>query len=207
MVQKHDFIQINYTGKLISGEIFDTTDEKIAKENKIHNSKMTYKPITICVGERQVIKGLDDQIIGKEVGKTYTFKVESKDAFGKKDAKLVKLVPSNIFKSQNIKPFVGLEIQIDGEYGVIRSINGGRTLVDFNHPLSGKDVEYDIEIIKKVDDVKEQIKSLLSLTLGIEPNIKVEGDEATIEQIPEAFREVLTIKILEVTSVKKVNYI
>lgn len=209
MVKQHDFIEINYTGKIKgTNQIFDTTNEQTAKESGILNSKMTYHPITICVGERQLIKGLDEQIVGKEVGKTHSFEVESKDAFGKKDPKLIKLIPTNIFKTQNIKPFVGLEVNIDGEYGVVRSINGGRTLVDFNHPLSGKDVLYEVEIIKKVDDVQAQVDSLLSLTLNIDkPKTSITDDELVIEnKIPEPIQSVVTKKIQEVTKINKVIY-
>lgn len=210
MIKKHDFIQVNYTGKIKdTGDVFDTTDEKIAKDAKIHNSKMDYKPITICVGERQIIKGLDDQVEGKEVGKTYTFSIKAEDAFGKKDAKMIKLVPTNIFKKQGIKPFVGLEINIDNQYGVIRSVNGGRTLVDFNHPLSSKEVEYEVEIINKIEDAKEQVDSLLSLTLNLhKPKTKIEGEELMIEdKIPEQIQELITMKIKEVTpAIKKVTY-
>ncbi|PLW80105.1 peptidylprolyl isomerase [Candidatus Woesearchaeota archaeon] len=210
MVKTHDFIEVNYTGKIKDNEaVFDTTDEKIAKDSGIYNPKMGYKSVIICVGERQLIKGLDDQIIGKEVSKKYSFEVEAKDAFGKKDAKLIKLVPTNIFKQQNINHFVGLEVQIDGQYGIIRSINGGRTLVDFNHPLASKDVSYDIEIIRKVDDAKEQLDSLLELTLNLgKAETELKEDEAVIKsKIPEPFQEVITKKILEVVpKIKKVSY-
>jgi peptidylprolyl isomerase/FKBP-type peptidyl-prolyl cis-trans isomerase SlyD len=210
MVKKHDFIQINYTGKIKeTGQVFDTTNDAIAKESNIHNPKMKYEPTIICVGERQIIKGLDEQIIGKEVGKTYTFEVESKDAFGKKDAKLIKLIPTNIFKKQKINPFVGLEVNIDGQYGVVRSINGGRTLIDFNHPLAGKDIEYEVEIIKKIDDAKEKIDSLITLTLNIEkPKTKVENDELVVEEkIPIEIQPLITKKIQEmIPSIGKVSY-
>ena len=210
MVKEHDFIQINYTGKIKdTDKIFDTTNKKVAEESNIFNSKMKYDPVTICVGERQIIKGLDDQIVGKEIGKNYVFEIRSEDAFGKKDAKLIKLVPTNIFKKQQINPFVGLEVNIDGRYGIIRNINGGRTLIDYNHPLSSKDITYDIELIKKVEDIKEQVDSLLSLTLNIDnPKTKIENDELTIEEkIPVEIQPLISQKITQVISkIKKVNY-
>ncbi|OVE75084.1 hypothetical protein BVX95_00285 [archaeon D22] len=208
-MKKHDFIQVEYTGKLEDGTIFDTTNEEVAKKSQVHNQKMSYGPITICVGERQIVKGLDDGLVDKEVGKDYTFEIEAENAFGKKDAKLIKLVPTSAFKEQKIQPFVGLEINLDGQYGLIRSVNGGRTLVDFNHPLSGKKVIYEVKTVKKVEDAKEKVDSMLSLTLNISsPKTEVKGDELKInEEIPEPFREVLTGKITEVVKdIKKVSY-
>ena len=49
-VKEHDFVKVNYTGKLADGTVFDTTEEKIAKENKLFSPKMNYSPATVCVG-------------------------------------------------------------------------------------------------------------------------------------------------------------
>ena len=72
-IKKGDFIEIEYTGRLKEeGFVFDTTDEKIAKEHDLYNSKAAYGPLTICVGEHHVIHGLDEALIGKEKG-SYEF--------------------------------------------------------------------------------------------------------------------------------------
>ncbi len=60
-VKIKDFIEIEYTGKLKAEDIiFDTTDEKLAKENNIHQENSNYGPTIICLGENQILKGLDD---------------------------------------------------------------------------------------------------------------------------------------------------
>ena len=63
----HDFVEINYTGK-INETIFDTTDSKLG-ENLDKNKK--YAPVTVCIGEEQVIKGVDKSLIGKKPGDSY----------------------------------------------------------------------------------------------------------------------------------------
>ena len=63
MIQKNDFIEIEYTGKTKDeGIIFDTTDEKLAKEQGFLQENAAYGPVIICVGQNQVISGLDNGI-------------------------------------------------------------------------------------------------------------------------------------------------
>ena len=73
-VKKHDFVEIEYTGRIKEdGTIFDTTEEKVAKENGVYNKNADYSPAVICVGENNILKNLEEQMIGKETGKEYAF--------------------------------------------------------------------------------------------------------------------------------------
>jgi len=201
MLQKNDFIEVSYTGK--EGDfIFDTTEEGVAKEAGIHNPKAQYKPITICIGQGQILPGIDEELVGKEVGKEYTFNVPAEKAFGKKDAKLVQLVPTNKFKQAKITPQPGLQVDIDGQRGIIKTVSGGRTLVDFNHPLSGKDVEYNLKIVSKIDDVEKKVSSVVSAMLQM-PAAKatVKDGKATVEVPFDIVKEVADMfgkKVMEV---------
>src|SRR3989344_1222392 len=143
IIKKNDFVEIEYTGRLKeSNAVFDTTQEKVAKENDLYDKNADYSPLIICVGENHILRGLEEQMIGKETGKEYAFEVSSDNAFGRKDPKLIQLVPTNKFRQQNIQPFPGLQLNIDGVFGVVKTVSGGRCLVDFNHPLAGKDLVY-----------------------------------------------------------------
>ena len=202
MVKEKDFIELEYTGKLKEDNvIFDTTDEKIAKENDLFDENAEYKPIVICVGEGQIIKGLETAIIGKETNKPYTIEVSPEDAYGKKNAKLIQLISTSKFLKQKIQPMPGLQVNIDGTVGVIKTVSGGRTLVDFNHPLAGKDLIYDIKVNKIITDDKEKIESILKVNLGMKDvNVKVENKKATIstkQEIPKEIHEELKKKIKE----------
>jgi FKBP-type peptidyl-prolyl cis-trans isomerase 2 len=168
MIQKNDFVEIEYTGKTTDeGFIFDTTNEKIAKENRISEEHAIYGPIVICVGQNQILAGLDKNIPGKEVGVDYEIELSSEDAFGKKSAKLIQLIPARKFREQEVIPQPGLTVNIDGMNGIIKTASGGRILVDFNHPLSGKSVKYNLKVLRKVEDDKEKLIGFLKLTLGI----------------------------------------
>jgi len=211
-LKKGDFVEIEYTGTIKTENIiFDTTDETKAKELKIHNPNMNYGPITICIGEHQVIKGIDDQLIGKETEKSYKLEIKPEDGFGKKNAKLLKIVPISLFRKQNITPIVGLQVTIDGVLGTVRSVTGGRVVLDFNHPLSGRDLVYDIKVHNIVRDKKRQLESYLKLTLGLkEIEISIVNDEARIilpSELPGKEKDNLTKKLTELVKLNKIEFL
>jgi len=180
LIKKLDFIEIEYTGRTKDEDmIFDTTDEKIAKENDIFNPKMKYGSMIICVSEGQVINGLDKQLEGKEVGKDYIIEVQAEDAFGKKDAKNFHLINTSKFKKQNITPMPGMQVNVDDMMGTVKTVSGGRTMVDFNHPLASKVIIYNVKIIKLITDDKVKAQNYLSIMFG-EKNIDVDINEDTL---------------------------
>lgn len=193
-VKKHDFVEIDYTGTIREdGSIFDTTEEKVAREKEAYDKNSRYHPAVICVGENYILKSLEDQMVGKEAGKGYKFEIDAEKAFGKKDLKLVQMIPLNKFRKQNIQPVPGLQLNIDGVFGVIKTVSGGRVLVDFNHPLAGKNIVYDVKIRRIVDDAKEKIKALLDVHLHAhDAEVSVNGENAGIRlrhDIPNEVRE------------------
>ncbi|MBR9676477.1 peptidylprolyl isomerase [Candidatus Woesearchaeota archaeon] len=209
-IKKGDFIELNYTGRTSDdGLVFDTTSQEVAKTSEAPTKRTTYEPIIVCVGEKQLIKGVDDSLIGKTLGKTYTIKLSAEEAFGKKDGKLLQLVSTSTFTKNQIKPFIGLEVNVDNMYGVIKSVTGGRTMVDFNHPLSGKDVEYEVTLLKKVVDDKQKIVSLITSLLNTpNPDVEVKEEKAIIKtEIPTPAKEFLEKKIKElIPKIKSVSF-
>lgn len=209
-LKKGDFIQIDYVGRIKeTNQIFDLTDEELAKKENIYQKNTTYKPIIICLGEGDVVKGIDEELTDKEVGKSYTIEIPPEKGFGKKDAKLMKLVNTNIFIKQNINPVPGLQVNIDNMIGIIRTVTGGRTLVDFNHPLAGRDLIYEVKILKKITDNEEKLRGILSFHLAINnPDIKIENGTAMINNdIPDVFKKQLEEKIKRlIPSIKKIEY-
>ena len=208
--KKNDFVTLHYTGKITdTGQIFDTTSKETAEKEGIYNSKMSYNAVTICVGQNQILPGIDESIISKNEGDQFNVNVESDKAFGKKSSKLIKLIPSNIFKKQNIRPFVGLEVQIDNTPGIVRTLSGGRIMVDFNHPLAGKDLEYEIKLEKEVTDPETKLVSYLMLTFGIkDPKVTFKDGKAEVglgslpEQITKPLIEKITTLIPEIKTIE-----
>lgn len=210
-INEKDFIEIEYVGKLKeNGSIFDTTDEKVAKNSDIYNPDMTYGPVVICVGEGHVIKGLDTFLVGKDTGE-YKVEIKPEDGFGKKNPKLLKLMPTSIFLKQQINPMPGLQVTLDGIMGTIRSVTGGRTLVDFNHPLSGRMLLYEVKVIRNVDDDREKLYSFMSLQFG-KKHLEVDLNEgkATVKvriEVPKKMKDVLGEKARElIPSIKEISF-
>ena len=161
-----DFVELEYTGRLKEdGSVFDTTSKDIAVKSGIFNEKSAYGPVIITLGGKHLLQGLDKALEGKEMGKAYTMELEPENAFGKKDAKLLKLIATAKFKKQGINPMPGLRITIDGLMGTVKTVTGGRTIVDFNHPLSGRVVVYEVKVLRTITDVNEKLSALLKLEL------------------------------------------
>jgi FKBP-type peptidyl-prolyl cis-trans isomerase 2 len=208
-IKKNDYIEVTYTGK-IKGEdtVFDTTDADVAKKSNFYDAKVTYKPVVVCIGKHHLIKGLDEQIVGKTMGK-YTFQVKDVDGFGKKDPKLLKLMPISLFNKEQVKPFPGLEVNIDDNLGIVKNVSGGRVIVDFNHPLASKDLEYDIEIIRIVDSTEEKIKAYLDIIRFPYLDISIEGDTAKITtpiDVPDQIQTGLIQDLTETTGIKTIEF-
>lgn len=207
-IKKGDFIEVEYTGKTAEEQIFDTTIESVAKEAGL-NPKAAYKPAIICIGEGQLLKGLDDFLEGKELGK-HSITLSPEKAFGKKDIKLMKLIPASKFKEARIQPHVGMEVNVDNHYGVVRSISGGRITVDFNHPLASKELTYDVEVKRLVEKPEEQVTSLLD-NMGIHYHgVSMEGAKHVVIKVhdafPEQFVQSLNQIITKLTKIETISY-
>ena len=181
LLQKGDFIELEYIGTLDTGEVFDTTNEAAAKKADIHRNKMMYGAVGVCIGEGQVLKGLDEALEGKETNREYTITLAAEKAFGKKQAKLVQMVPMSKFKQQNVQPMPGLQLNIDNMLATIKNVSGRRVLVDFNHPLSGHEVTYAVKIGKKLEKPEEKVKALAELHFSRKDiGVAVKGETAEL---------------------------
>jgi len=155
-LKKKDFIEIEFTGRTKDENIFDSN----IKEN-IENpeQKKNAKPFIYSLDENMFLKGIDEYLIGKEIGK-YKIELNAEKAFGKRDPKLIQRMPIKVFHAQQLNPVPGIMFNFDGKIARVLTVSGGRVMVDFNNPLAGKEVVYEINILKKVDDQKEQINAL-----------------------------------------------
>ena len=209
MLRKGDFIELDYTARIKEDKVvFDTTIEQVARDANIHTTKFKYKPVIICIGEKHLIKGLDDALIGKKPGK-YTIEVKAENAFGKKTPQLLKLIPLSLFTKDNIKPFVGLEVNVDGLLGVVRSASSGRVIVDFNHPLAGHDLIYDVEVKRIITDPLEKTRALLELMNLKFEDIDITDNTAVITtntKLPESAAKDLSDNIKKLVKLRSVEF-
>ncbi|MBI5391491.1 FKBP-type peptidyl-prolyl cis-trans isomerase [Candidatus Woesearchaeota archaeon] len=184
VVKKGDFIEMEYTGRIKdSGKVFDVTNEEVAKKEGLYTDHAVFGPRIVCLGESQLIQGLDKSLIGREIGKSYVLEINPEEAFGRKDPGLLKVIQTSILLKQNINPFPGLQINASGMLGAIRSVTAGRTTVDFNHPLAGRVLMYEVILKRKLEDMQEQVEGLIRNSLDVrktEYNLKKEDKRFTI---------------------------
>lgn len=209
-MKQNDFVEIDFTGKLVNGAVFDTTKSDVAKTAKL-NPKGTYTPIKMCVGKGHVLPGIDQALLENDNG-TFTITLQPEQAFGKKNVKLVRLIPLAEFQEHNVNPVPGMTVDFDGRPGIIMRRAGGRVMVNFNHPLAGKVVEYEVTINRKIDDVKEQIEVMLEHAmkpLPIKPEVTVTKDSADIVlpfELPENMTEGLSKMVQDVVKIKSLTF-
>lgn len=159
-IKKNDFIEIEFTGKIKdSGEIFDTNIKEDAKKANFELKEENLKPIVIVIGQGMLVKGLDEKLEGKEIG-NHIIELNSDEAFGKRNPSLVRMLPLKLFIEQKIYPQKGMQLTLDGMLVRIISVTGGRVLADFNNPLAGKSVVYEVKILRKIEIQEEKINSL-----------------------------------------------
>jgi FKBP-type peptidyl-prolyl cis-trans isomerase 2 len=175
--QKKDFIEVEFTGKIKEGEIFDSN---IKKDLEKLNPDKNPKPFIFSLGEGMFLKGIDDFLIGKDVG-NYTLELSPENAFGPRVPEFVQMVPIKVFRDQNLNPAIGSVFNFDGRIAKVLSVSGGRVMVDFNNPLAGKNVVYEIHVLRKVDDLNEKIKAFLNFLFRRDFKFAVEGNKVIIE--------------------------
>ena len=209
-LKKGDFITLDFTGTDKNNKhVFDTTKKEVAQENGIYEDRVNYEPITICIGEGHVLPGLDKALEGKKEEESFTITLQPEEAFGKKKSDALKLMPKKVFQKQDINPQPGLEVNIDNMRGTIKNVSGNRIIVDFNHPLSGHEITYEIDIHKKIQDTKKQVETIVGMALRHQPEIELEDKKATIHfpvELPEDLQEELTKQITTLTETKEVIF-
>lgn len=175
-----DFILINYTLKIKeTGETVGTTLENVAKESKLYRGEEHYEPFFIIVGEGWVPKGLDEALLGLEVGKPAVVELPPEKAYGLRDPKKLRLVPLRKFTADGLTPVPGLQVNIDGKTAQIRSVGAGRVQVDYNHPFAGKTLIYDLTVEKTIESEEEKVRNLVHKRI---PSVEEEKFVIQIQQ-------------------------
>ena len=161
-MQKGDFILINYVGKVKeTSEVFDTTVEEVAKTEHLYKEGEIYEPKLVVIGESWVLKALDEALTTMEINTPSTVEIPADKAFGQRDPEKIKRVPLRQLLAKEINPAIGARIEYQGKMASIRSIGAGRVLLDFNPPLAGRTLVYDVTVNKKLDSNEEKVGALI----------------------------------------------
>jgi len=161
-IKKGDFILINYTSKVKeTGETFDTTNEETAKQQKLHKEGDIYEPKLVVVGEGWVLKALDEALPKFKIKKKDSVEISPEKAFGNRDPEKLKLVPLRRLVARGITPKLGMQLEYDRKIATIRTMGSGRVQLDFNPPLAGKTLIYEVTVEKKLETNNEKIEALI----------------------------------------------
>lgn len=161
-VKKSDFITINYVGRVKeTGEIFDTTFEDIAKKEKLYKEGDTYESKLVVVGEGWVLKALDESLPNLKLKKASSVEIPPEKAFGPRDPEKVKMVALRKLTSRGLTPRMGMSLEVDGKLATVRTMGSGRVQLDYNPPLAGKTLVYDVTIEKKLETRDEKLAAII----------------------------------------------
>ena len=180
VIEAGNYIKLNYTGS-VNGVPFDTTDAEAAKKGNIFRDGFNYAPSIVKVGAGQVLAGVDEDLLGKEVGTEYKVVIPAAKAFGEHKKEEVKALDKKAFDH---KPELFERLVVEGREGVVVNKIGGRYLVDFNHPLAGQEVEYVYTIEEVVTDPVECLEGTIKLLTGREMKVSNAHKDSVYIEVP-----------------------
>lgn len=191
-LEKGDFILLDYTAKVKeTGEVFDTTIEETAKKERLYKEGEIYEPKLVVVGEGWVLKALDEGLTTMELGKATSVEVPPDKAFGERDPEKVRRVPLRHLTAKGITPALGMRVEYNDKAATVRAVGAGRVLLDFNLPLAGKTLNYEMTVQKKLETIYEKISALTHRRiLAVEENkfkSTIRAKAISIEMPEEAF--------------------
>lgn len=181
-LQDGDVVRFDYT-LWVDGKVVDTSREETAKKEGTFRDSRKYRPLTIILGSRQIIPGLESHIRSHgQTGKSVEVDIAPEDAYGAREAAKVRDIPMAQFRSQKVQPQVGLELNLGGERGVVTRVAGGRVRVDLNHELAGKTLRYEYTVQEVLQDQQAKVNAVLE---GMFPaggyKVDLQKDAVTIE--------------------------
>ncbi len=117
------------------------------------------EPLAILIGHGNIIPGLEKAMEGREAGETFSVDVRAADAYGERKEGLTQRIPKKHFGNQKLEP--GMQVVLQTNFGpravTIEKVGLTAVDVDINHPMAGKDLHFDIEIVDVREASQEEI--------------------------------------------------
>ena len=124
-----------------------------AGQAPVENSRDAGEPLAILIGRGNIIPGLEKAMEGREAGDSFKASVPAADAYGERREGMGQRIPKKHFGAQRLEP--GMQVVLQTNFGpravTIEKVGMSVVDVDLNHPMAGKDLDFDIEIV----DVRE----------------------------------------------------
>jgi peptidylprolyl isomerase len=136
MIENGKVVSVHYVGKFTDGEVFDSSEGR--------------EPLQFQVGSGQLIPGFESAIIGKVVGDKVTANIAPEEGYGLVREDLIVSVPLDKMPGD---VEVGQALEAQGDNGqsaqvFVKEVNEDTVVIDGNHPLAGKDLVFEIEVVE-----------------------------------------------------------
>ena len=127
-------------------------------DGNIVDSNFEGEPATFSVGDGKLLEGFEKALFGLAAGDEQSFTIEPKDAFGQSNPSNLYSLPLDMFEEgMTLEPGIVISFADAAgaeRPGVIRQIEDGEVLVDFNHPLAGRDITFKVQILEVRPSIK-----------------------------------------------------
>ncbi|WP_457625797.1 FKBP-type peptidyl-prolyl cis-trans isomerase [Persephonella sp.] len=135
---------------------------KDKETGQVLDSSQEYgQPLTVLFGAENIIPGLESRMEGMETGEKRTIEVPAQEAYGEKNPELVQQVPREYFQGIELEKGIPLQAQTpDGQIinMIVVDFDDNTVTVDMNHPLAGKDLIFEVEVVNVRDASLEEIQ-------------------------------------------------
>jgi len=162
VVGEKSLVYIDYSATTKDdGVVFDTTMEQVAKDSGIHKENDRYQPMLVAVGWSWLLAALEEELIGMKVGDSKTVEVPPEKGAGERDPTKVKMVNKTKLAKHKHQPVKGEQITFGNERGVITAVLGRKVRIDFNSPLAGRTLVFDVTLRTIVSDPSEKLRAVV----------------------------------------------
>ena len=136
MLEDGNTVKVHYTGKLADGTVFDTSVER--------------EPLEFTIGEGGLIPGFEKAVRQMDVGESKEVTIPADEAYGDHHDDLIMLIDRDQLP-KDLEPAVGQRLQVmqkDGTAAIVIEVSDKTITIDANHPLAGKDLTFDIQLVE-----------------------------------------------------------
>ncbi|MGY5875084.1 MAG: FKBP-type peptidyl-prolyl cis-trans isomerase [Candidatus Thorarchaeota archaeon] len=201
-VESGSLIYVDYVGRSKEdGKIFDLTMEEVAKEEGLYKEDGYYAPVLVVIGWSWLLEAIEEELVGMKIGESKTIEVPPEKGAGPRDPAKVKQIAKAKLARQRVSGHVGEEIKFGEERGVITHVFGRTVRVDFNPPLAGKTLVFDVTVRQIITDLEEKIYSVVKRRIPIlsreEVGITIKSKIITIE-LPLRTRYIESVQYAEI---------
>ncbi|MCE4612490.1 MAG: peptidylprolyl isomerase [Desulfurococcales archaeon] len=165
-----DFVLVHYTIKVLDAGrevVHDTTREEVARKAGIFDPSRRYGETLIVLGKTKLLEAVDEALRTMDVGEKRVIEAPPSKAYGERSEGLVIRVPIKQLRRHNIPPRIGQEVEIGGRVGRITRLTERFAFIDFNHPLAGKTLKIELEVVAKLESLNDKVSYLASKWLGL----------------------------------------